>query len=208
MMRILGKASSINVRKVLWTADELGLAYRQEDWGSGFAPLDTPDFKRLNPNALVPVLLDGGTVLWESNTICRYLAAQYPSAHLVLLPALPAARARVEQWMDWQQAELNPAWRPVFMHRVRGVACPPEQVLASQQQWTRLMRVLDEQLARTGAFVAGADFTLADIVLGLSFNRWLMTPFDGQPALPHLAVWAQRLRQRPMTLRHAFNGTP
>src|SRR6476661_2907882 len=99
MLRILGKASSINVRKVLWTCAELGLPFVREDWGAGFQPTQQADFLALNPNAMVPVLVDGAgsdaTVLWESNTICRYLANRY-SQDGALFPSEPAARARVE----------------------------------------------------------------------------------------------------------------
>ena len=105
MLTILGKRSSINVRKVLWTCEEAGLAYQQEDYGSGFKPLDTPEFQRLNPNSLVPVLLDDDFVLWESNSICRYLARK--AERWDLLPAEPQPAAEVEHWMDWQGTEVG-----------------------------------------------------------------------------------------------------
>ncbi len=117
MLTILGKRSSINVRKVLWTCEEIGLAYQQEDYGSGFKPLDTPEFQRLNPNSLVPVLLDDDFVLWESNSICRYLARK--AERWDLLPAEPQPAAEVEHWMDWQATEFNNAWRHAFMGLVR-----------------------------------------------------------------------------------------
>ena len=117
MLTILGKRSSINVRKVLWTCEEAGLAYQQEDYGSGFKPLDTPEFQRLNPNSLVPVLLDDDFVLWESNSICRYLARK--AERWDLLPAEPQPAAEVEHWMDWQATEFNTAWRHAFMGLVR-----------------------------------------------------------------------------------------
>ncbi len=113
MLTILGKRSSINVRKVLWTCEEIGLAYQQEDYGSGFKPLDTPEFQRLNPNSLVPVLLDDDFVLWESNSICRYLARK--AERWDLLPAEPQPAAEVEHWMDWQATEFNNAWRHAFL---------------------------------------------------------------------------------------------
>ncbi len=99
MLQILGKATSINVRKVLWTCHELGVAYELEEWGSGHRPTDTPTFRALNPNAMVPVIRDGTFVLWESNAICRYLAAEHGRDDL--LPSAPRERALVEQWMDW-----------------------------------------------------------------------------------------------------------
>ncbi len=109
MLKILGKRSSINVRKVLWTCDEVGLTYQQEDYGSGFQPVDTAEFRALNPNGLVPVLLDDDFVLWESNSICRYLTRK--TGREDLLPVTPQGAADVERWMDWQATEFNNAWR-------------------------------------------------------------------------------------------------
>lgn len=207
MLRILGKASSINVRKVLWTCAELDLPFKREDWGSGFRPTDTPGFLALNPNAMVPVVVDGDTVLWESNTICRYLAARYGAGRL--LPSDALERARVEQWMDWQATELNNAWRYAFMSLVRGnpAHSDPAQLGASVMQWNRHMGILERQLEKTRAFAAGPDFSLADIVLGLSVNRWLMTPIE-RPVLPAIDSYVARLRQRPAYLEFAGNGVP
>ena len=117
MLKILGRSDSINVRKVLWTCAEIGLPFELEPWGAGVRATQDPAFLALNPNALVPVLRDGDVVLWESNTICRYLAATHGREDL--LPQQPAARAAVEQWMDWQAGELNNAWRYAFMSLVR-----------------------------------------------------------------------------------------
>jgi glutathione S-transferase len=206
-LRILGRDSSINVRKVLWTCAEIGLPFTREDWGTGFRSTAAPGFVALNPNALVPVLVDGDTVLWESNTICRYLAGRHGRDDL--LPREPAARAQVEMWMDWQATELNNAWRFAFMGLVRK---SPEyadaaRIAASVQSWNRHMAILDGRLRATGAFAAGERFTLADVVLGLSVNRWLMTPME-RPALPAVAAYVERLRERPGFLAHGDNGVP
>ena len=199
MIRLLGKPTSINVRKVLWLAAELQLPLEHDPAPDGVAAL--------NPNALVPVLVDGDFVLWESNTICRYLAGRERAFDL--LPAEPAARARVEQWMDWQATDLNSAWRYAFMARVRQspqhIDAPA--IEASMAEWNRLMTMLDGQLARTGAFAAGERFSLADIVLGLSANRWRSTPLQ-RPELPAVAAWFERLRERPGFRRFGDNGTP
>jgi glutathione S-transferase len=207
MLRILGKASSINVRKVLWTCAELDLPFVREDWGSGFQSTQQPAFLAMNPNAMVPVLVDGDVVLWESNTICRYLAARY-GADAALLPAGPAARARVEQWMDWQATDLNNAWRYAFMALVRNSPAhtDPAQVEASIAQWNRHMGILEGQLAKTGAYAAGAAFSLADVVLGLSLNRWLMTPM-ARPDYPALKAYGDLLRRRPGCLEFCMNGS-
>ena len=207
-LRILGKASSINVRKVLWTCAELGLAFEREDWGSGLRSTQEPAFLALNPNGLVPVLVDGDTVLWESNTICRYLAGREQRHDL--LPAEPQARARVEQWMDWQATELNTAWRYAFLALVRQSPAHRDAaaLAASAAEWNRLMTLLDRQLEGSGGFVvAGTGFTLADVVLGLSTNRWRMT-LPERPALPAVDAWFERLNQRPGFRAHGNNGTP
>ena len=208
MLRILGKASSINVRKVLWTCAELNLSYEHEEWGSGFQSTETEAFKALNPNALVPVLLDDDFVLWESNAICRYLATQYQHQQKELLPESVRQRALVEQWMDWQACELNPAWRYAFMALVRQHPdfTDPAAITQSAQQWQQKLQILDATLAQTGAYICGDDFTLADIVLGLSLNRWLQTPLSDRLELPHLAAYQQRLAQRPAAQQFCFNG--
>jgi len=208
MLRILGKATSINVRKVLWTCRELAVPFEREDWGSGVRATQEAGFLAMNPNAMVPVLVDGDVVLWESNTICRYLATCYGDGG-ALLPAAPAERARVEQWMDWQATELNSAWRAAFMALVRGSAAhrDPVQVAASVASWNRHMAILDARLAATGAYAAGSAFSLADIVLGLSANRWRMTPM-ARPALPAVAAWLERLEQRPGWREFGGNGIP
>jgi glutathione S-transferase len=208
MLKVLGKATSINVRKVLWTCDELGLPFEREDWGSGFRDTRTPDYLSLNPNGLVPVLIDGDTVLWESNTIIRYLAAAYGGAEL--LPAAPAARARIEQWMDWQATEFNSSWRYAFQALVRRSPEHTDEhaIAASVAAWTRHVAILEDQLARTGAYVAGPHFSLADIPVGLSVNRWFMAPIAARPAMPAVAAYYERLTLRPAFRAHGRNGAP
>lgn len=207
MLRILGKPTSINVRKVLWLCEELALPHVLEPWGAGHRDTNTPEFRALNPNALVPVVVDGDAVLWESNTICRYLAGK--AGRDDLLPREPLARARVEQWMDWQGGDFNNAWRYAYMHLVR--KSPAHQdaaaVAASAASWNRHVAMLDDQLARTGAFVAGASFTLADIVIGLSVNRWYETPIE-RPGLVHVRGYYDRLAERAPFRMHGRNGMP
>jgi glutathione S-transferase len=206
MLKILGKSSSINVRKVLWTCAELDLPFELEEWGAGILPTDTAQFIALNPNAMVPVIVDGDFVLWESNAICRYLCAQHGGE--ALLPAAPRQRALVEQWMDWQATDLNSAWRYAFMALVRRspAHADPTQIAASSANWNRHLAILERQLQATGVFVTGDNFTLADIVLGLSINRWLLTPLD-RPVLPALDAYYRRLGARPGFAPFCGNGT-
>ena len=207
MLQVLGRPNSINVRKVLWLCAELELTVQHEPWGVPEMPLRSPEFLALNPNALVPVLRDGGLVLWESNTICRYLASRQGRADL--LPNEPAPRAQVEKWMDWQLAELNTAWRYAFMALVRKGTdhTDTKAIEASVASWNRHMGLLDEQLQRTGAYAAGSTFTLADIVLGLATHRWFMTPMQ-RPALSAVEAYYERLTERPGFRQHGRNGVP
>lgn len=205
-MQLYGKPTSINVRKVLWTLGELDINAELIPCGSGFAPIDTAEFRQLNPNVLVPVLKDGDFVLWESNSICRYLVRK--SGNQTLLGSNLQQMAKVEQWMDWQACELNPAWRYAFMALVRQHPdfTDPAAIVQSALQWQQKLQILDATLAQTGAYICGNDFTLADILLGLSLNRWLQTPISDRPELPHLAAYRQRLSQRPAAQQFCFNG--
>jgi len=207
MLKILGRTSSLNVRKVLWTLDELGLAYEREDWGTGFASTRSPEFLALNPNGLVPVLIDEQGALYESNTICRYLAARFDHGHL--LPVEPRPRAGVEQWMDWQATDLNPTWGYAFL--ALGRPTPgyndPARIAASVAAWNAAMAILDQRLAQTGAHAAGHDFTLADVVLGVSVHRWIRTPMD-RADLPAVQAYYARLKARPAFAPWALDEVP
>jgi len=207
MLKILGKSTSVNVRKVLWTCEEVGLRYEQEQYGSGFKPTDTPEFKALNPNAMVPVIVDGDFVLWESNTICRYLVGKAQRADL--LPSTPKERALVEKWMDWQATELNNSWRYAFMALIRQSPAHQDSaaIKAGIDGWNHHMAIVEAQLSRTGAYVTGESFTLADIVIGLSVNRWFMTPML-RPNFPAVNAYYDRLNQRPGYQTHGRNGAP
>jgi glutathione S-transferase len=206
MLLIFGKSTSINVRKVLWTCAELGLPYQLQQYGGSHLPTNTPEFLAMNPNGLVPVIVDDGQALWESNTICRYLAGKHGRPDL--LPAEPLARAQVEKWMDWQATELNGAWRYAYMALVRKSPAhtDPSAISASAREWNRLMTLLDAQLAAK-AYICGDSLTLADIVLGLSVNRWLSTPIE-RPALPAVAAYFERLSKLPGFMAHGRNGNP
>ncbi|HTJ93816.1 MAG TPA: glutathione S-transferase family protein [Pararobbsia sp.] len=196
MLQILGKTASINVRKVLWTCTELDLPFEREDWGVGFQSTHTPEFRALNPNAQVPVLKDGDFVLWESNSIVRYLANRYNGAHLY--PVQPEARARVDQWLDWSATDFNRAWVYAFLALARRMPSHQDenQIRASIENWTRCMTILDQHLSHTKGFVAGETFTIADIAIGLSINRWLGTPFD-RAELPAVTDYFKRVADRP-----------
>jgi glutathione S-transferase len=202
-MKLLGRLASINVRKVMWTSAQLDLDLEREDWGPGFRSPKEAEFLALNPNGLIPVLIDGDFVLWESNSICRYLANKQGAT--TLLPNDARSRAKVEQWMDWQAGELNNSWRVAFMALVRGQAATPEAVEAGIASWNRHMGILDAHLAASGAYVTGDEFTLADVVLGLSAQRWKNAPI-ARTELPAVEDWLQRLGARPGFAAYVGNG--
>ncbi|MGN6702196.1 MAG: glutathione S-transferase family protein [Burkholderiaceae bacterium] len=197
-LRVLGRRTSNNVQKVLWLLDELGIAFLQEDYGGPFGKTRAADYLRLNPNGTVPTLVDGGAVIWESNTILRYLAGRQGSP---LYPADPLARAHVEQWMDWQLGTLTPAFRPLYVAMVRE-GRPAGQLDAERATATRLFDMLDADLAGQ-SFLAGAHLTLADIAVGPIVYRWfaLQLAHAGQH---HLHQYLARLSRRPAFQKHAM----
>jgi len=198
-LRVLGRTSSINVRKVLWTCAELDLHFEHVE--------NDPGLLAMNPNRLVPVIRDGDFVLWESNSICRYLARK--SSHAALYPDDAQARALVEQWMDWQVTELNSAWRYSFYGIVRRSPAHQDaaQISRSVDAWNGCMRLLDAHFAAGGQFITGEFFTLADVVIGLSTHRWLHSPID-KPHLDALHGYYQRLSVRPAFRAHVHPEVP
>lgn len=196
MLRLWGRLSSINVRKVVWTAQELALPLQRTDAGGQFGIVRDAHYLRLNPNGLVPLIEDeGGVVLWESNTIVRYLCARHAPGQLY--PEALPARFVAEQWMDWQQTALNPAGRDAFIQWIRTPAAQRNEALIrhSVAATEALLALLDAHLARQ-PFMAGEHFTMADIPIACEIHRWWGLPQE-RPARPHLERWYQTLRERP-----------
>ena len=193
-LRVLGRITSINVRKVLWAADEMEIAYDREDWGLPVRDPHTPEFLALNPNAQVPVIVDDGYVLWESNAIMAYLARKH---HSELLPRNAQAQGLVEQWLYWQLGDLNPQWGYAVFALLRKNPTFTDQarIADSITRWTAKMETLEGQLARTRAYVCGDSFTIADIAIALSVHRWFMTPFERKD-LPEVTRYYERLQER------------
>ena len=193
---IWGRANSVNVQKVLWCLSELDLAYARIDAGMAFGRNHEPDYLAMNPNARVPTLVDGDYVLWESNSIMRYLALAY-RPQSTLYPPEPRRRAAVDRWLDWTLSTMQPVDRPVFWALVR---TPVEQrdmvaiqrdVDAEAEQW----RIVDAQLA-SRRFIEGDDFTLADIALGAYARRWLGVEGVRKPRLAQIERWFAEIADR------------
>ena len=203
MLKIWGRISSINVRKVVWCAQELGLAFERVDAGRDFGIVQTPAYRALNPNALVPTIedeLDDGehVVLWESNVVVRYLCARHASA--ALCPEPLAARFDAERWMDWQQTTLNPAGRDAFMQWLRTPREQRDAAAAAKAvaQTERLLAQLDAHLA-TRVHMTGDRFTLADVPIGCELHRWFGLPASEYtpPTWPNVERYFAALRARP-----------
>jgi len=195
MLKIWGRLSSINVRKVVWAVQELGVAFERTDAGGPFGVVDSAPYLRMNPNALVPVLQDGDFVLWESNVIVRYLCARHALGSLY--PEALPERFNAERWMDWQQTTLNPAGRNAFVQLIRTAPAQRRDDLIAQsnQQTEPLMALLDAHLSQH-AFMAGDHFSMADIPIGCEVHRWHGLP-QARPPRPHLERWYQALCRRP-----------
>jgi glutathione S-transferase len=205
MLKVYGRANSINVRKVLWMLDEIGLAYEREDWGRGYKSTDDPVFRKINPVGVVPVIDDGAFRLRESNTIVRYLAEKHSRADLY--PKDLEARATTESWMDWASTDFGSGMRPVFHGLVVKNPAYAGLVEGGIKEWSGQMRVLDQQLAAAGPFVMGRSFTISDIPVGLVVNRWFSVNFQ-KPEFKAVSAYYDRLTERPAYRAHGRNGTP
>lgn len=206
MLKIYGRANSINVRKVLWMCGELGLPFERTDWGRGFKDTSEPEFLKISTFGVVPVIDDDGFILRESNTIVRYLASKH--ARSDLYPTELKARARAEQWMDWGATDLYGGVRPVFLGLVVKMAgITPEAIEAGIKEWVQQMQRLDDHLAASGPYVAGNSFSVGDIPIGLIVNRWFSIPFK-RPKLTAVETYYDRLGERAAYRTHGRNGTP
>ncbi len=202
MLKIWGRASSINVQKVLWAADELQLAYERVDAGLQFGVVTEDWFADLNPSQRIPTIEDDGFVVWESNAILRYLTTKYRPGHL--MPDDLETRTQADMWLDWQQTTIMPWLGPLFLGLIR---TKPEDRNADELRTAAgeveaALRVLDGTL--TGKdYLVGGRFTVADIPLGCVAYRWYALDV-AHPDLPHLRAWYERLVKRPAFAEHVM----
>ena len=205
-LTIWGRANSVNVQKVLWCLAELDLAYERIDAGMQFGKNNEAPYLAMNPNGRVPTLVDGDYVLWESNSVMRYLCTAYGQGSgqgSPIYPASPKARAGVDRWLDWTLSTLQPVDRPVFWALVR---TPPEQrdmaaIQKDADAAALVWEIADAQLA-TRRFLEGDDFTIADIAVGAFARRWLHVEGIRKPKLPNLDRWFAELESRTGFQQH------
>jgi glutathione S-transferase len=194
MLKLWGRINSTNVKKVLWCLEELGVPFTRIDAGGAFGVVGEADYVAMNPNRLVPCLEDGELVLWESNAIVRYLAAQYGEGSL--WNADPRQRAEADKWMDWVTSSLAAPFRPVFWNIVR--TAPEKRDMAAVQaalkECGNLLAMADQTLAEQ-PYLSGESFGIGDIPLGCFAYAWFEMPIK-RPEQLHLRDWYQRLQQR------------
>ncbi|MGM4987949.1 glutathione S-transferase [Tardiphaga sp. 42S5] len=196
-LQIWGRANSVNVQKVLWCCHELDVAYERIDAGMQFGRNSEADYLAMNPNGRVPTLVQGDFVLWESNSIMRYVALAY-GATSRLYPSTPKVRAGMERWLDWTLTTLQPAERPLFWGLVRTPVADRDMAALQKAADANaaLWEMVDRQLSRQ-TWMEGDDFSLADIAIGCYARRWFGVEGVIRPALPHLQRWYQAISVRP-----------
>jgi glutathione S-transferase len=192
MIRLLGRATSGNVQKVIFLLEELGLKYAREDYGRQFNNTNTDAYRKLNPNMKVPTLVDGDLVSWESNTILRYLAAKH---NLELTGATPAEKTYVERWMDWMLASLNTPYVAVFKDAKKPAAERSADFATQSADLIAQLKVLDGHMAARNWFALDR-FTIADIALAPVVKRALEFPIE-RPELKELSRWMKAIESRP-----------
>jgi glutathione S-transferase len=194
MLKIWGRDNSVNVEKVLWACEEMQVPYQRVDAGGPFGIVDTPEYRALNPNGLVPTVEVDGLVLWESNAIVRYLAAKHSPGDL--WPDDLAVRVDGDRWMDWMNSMFWPAFRDLFWNLIR---TPPDQrdpkaTEASRVRSTELLSHLDTHLTNR-TYIAGDTFTVGDIPMGCAVWRWMSLPIE-RPEYRALERWFDTLCDR------------
>jgi len=192
MYRLLGRQTSGNVQKVLFMFEELGTPYTREDYGRQFENTQTAEYKALNPTSKVPTLVDGSTVIWESNTILRYLAA---SIGQHLHGATPAEKTDVERWMDFLLAAVNPGYLAAF----KNAKLKPEEQTAESKELVKdlvaQLKIVDGHLAGKD-FLALGKFTIAEIACAPILKRCIDFKID-RPSLSDLERWSAAIAERP-----------
>ena len=202
MLKIWGRATSMNVQKAMWVVGELGIPHERIDVGGKHGGLGTPQYLAMNPNKLIPTIDDDGIIVWESGAVVRYLAARYGRGSLWADD--PGERAHADRWMDWMQTTLRLPFVDVFMGLVRTPAAQRDKkaIDAAVVELGALYGVFDRALQGRN-FIAGDRLTIGDIPVGCSLYRYFTLPI-ARPPLPNLEAWYKRLQERPAYRQHVM----
>ncbi|MDA1308929.1 MAG: glutathione S-transferase [Proteobacteria bacterium] len=202
MLKVWGRRSAFNVQKAMWAIGELGLQHQHTDAGGNAGGLDAPAFREMNPHGRIPVIDDGGLMVWESNSIIRYLGAKYGVGHL--WDADPAERSLADRWMDWGLANAQRDFLDLFWgyYRTPADRRDPDYVAERFKRCARNYQLLDRHL-ETQPFLAGERFSMADIPAGTTLFRYFEMDIE-RPDVPNVEAWYARLRQRPAYQEHVM----
>lgn len=202
MIKMWGRNTSSNVQKAMWAVGEMGLECNRIDVGGAFGKNKEPEYLAMNPNGLVPVLEEqDGFLLWESNSIVRYLAAKHDT-NGVIQPKDPKQRAVANQWMDWQLSVVGPAIFGLFWGMVRTEPAKRDMaaIKTSEEKTGACMQMMDKQLAKT-QYMAGDSFSYGDIPVGIMAYRYMKLATN-RPAMPHLDRWYAAITKRQAFIDH------
>lgn len=203
MITIWGRPNSSNVQVAMWTIGELGLEHERIDWGGKFGGNDEPEYRAMNPNGLVPTIRDGDVVVWESQSILRYLAARYGSE--AFWPQDPAQRAPLDMWAEWMKTTfLQPLIYGVFWQLVRTPAAQRSQAAINQasERLKGFSRMLGTRIG-DGPFLNGDELCFADIMVGVPLYRYYTLDFE-RAKTPNLDAYYARLQERAAYREHAM----
>lgn len=202
MIRLWGRATSINVQKVMWLMAELGIEHERLDRGGPFGGLDDPEIRKRSPIGRIPVINDGAVDLFESNAICRYIAATYGAGSW--WPDSPASRAAADQWMEWFTTTMYQDFITVFLQLVRVAAAERDQALVTAcKQRTAAALTRFEMFLGDKPFVCGDQPTVGDLPVGAALYRYYALDYE-RPDLPRLAAYYERLKRRPAYATHVM----
>jgi glutathione S-transferase len=202
MLTVYGRKSSFNLQKVMWLVSELGIAHKHVELGGSFGGLDRAEFLAMNPHGRIPVVDDSGIIVWESHAILRYVAAKY-SSETSFWNANPVERAKADQWMDWSQTALQPAFLiGVFWgwYRMPEAKRNMTAVNKALEQTNNYLRHVDRQL-EGNSFMLGERLSLADIPIGTHLYRYFNLDLP-RPSLPNVERWYERLQSRSAYREH------
>jgi len=193
-IKVWGRLTSSNVKKVLWVAHDLKIDIDRVEAGGKHGVVETPEYKALNPNSRVPTIEDGDFVLWESNSIMRYFCEKFGGE--ALYPADPQARADINRWLDWMLSVLVPADAKLFISTMRvpeaqhDRAAIAKMVGAAARAYDIMNKRLDGR-----KYIVGERLSLADIAFSVHADRWLRNPFlQEKPDFPNNTAWLDRVR--------------
>ncbi|MGA8258645.1 MAG: glutathione S-transferase family protein [Arenicellales bacterium] len=203
MLTIWGRNTSSNVQIVMWAVAELELEHRRIDWGGAFGGNDDPEYRKMNPNGLIPTIKDGDYVVWESAAILRYLAARYGNE--AFWPQDPAERARLDMWAEWIKSSFVPPFtNEVFWQLVRKPAAQRDQAMIDDgvASLKKVSARLDARLG-SGPYLNGRELCFADIMIGHILYRYFTLDFE-RAENRNLDAYYQRLQERPAYREHVM----